>query len=58
MNANNSIASFWNSYTSADKVPKLLTGKAVPLASDPAADAFHADETTGDTMLEVVEYHQ
>ena len=58
MNANNSIASFWNTYTSADKATKLLTGKAAPLASAPVADALHADETPGDSMLEVVGYHQ
>jgi len=58
MNTDNSIASFWHSYTSAEKATKLLTGKTEPLAPRPMADAVNADESPDNTMLEVVEYHQ
>ena len=54
----NSTAPFWDSNIVAGKTTKLLAGKAEPLAPDPLADAARADESPGDTMLEVVEYHQ
>ena len=58
MNTDNSIASFWHSYMLAEKAPKLLSGRTVSPASDPMADASHADEIPDDSMLEVLEYHQ
>jgi hypothetical protein len=57
MNTGNSIPSFWHSYAAVQKATKLLTGKAEPLVPDPLADAVRADESPGDTTLEVVEYH-
>ena len=58
MNTINSIASFWNANLSAEKAPKLLSGKTVSLPADTVTDDFHADESPGDDMLEVIEYHQ
>ena len=55
MNANNSIASFWNSYLSAGKETKLLAGKAAPTDFGPVEAVVCADEIPGDAVLEAAE---
>jgi hypothetical protein len=57
MKADNSIASFWHSYTGAEKAAKLLIGKTESLVPVPMADVVRADESPDNALLEVVEYH-
>lgn len=57
MNMDNSIASFWHSYSAAEKATKLLAGRAMTFASDPVADAGLADGDLDSTLLEVLEHH-
>ncbi len=57
MKTDHSTASFWHSYTAAEKAAKLLTGTAESLAPNPTAVALHADDGPDNAMLEVVEYH-
>jgi len=58
MKSDNAIATFWHSYTAAEKAGRLLTGMTESPAPDPMTDAVSADESPGSAMLEVVEYHQ
>jgi hypothetical protein len=58
MSMDNSIASFWHSYTSSEKGNKLLTGGSVTQAAGAQVGVDLVSETLDNTLLEVSDAQQ